>query len=170
MLTRSWPTLLTAFLDLEVFIPWSYVVCGSETGEVGQKDASRDTFSHKHNVKMWRVAPVSLFWPSEHPQNSFSCCCPSFESTSLKHISTSFSGSEHLSQLQNRHVPHPRLRLGFSASSWYFWLRISVRSLIMISWTWSSGTRIRCQHPTFELACLASYVMSCGHRHKCGTT
>ena len=48
-------------LDLEVFIACSYVVFGSETGEYGQNDASRDTFSHKHNVKMERVAPVSLF-------------------------------------------------------------------------------------------------------------
>ena len=170
MLTRSRPILLTTFLDLAVFIPWNYVVGDSETGEVGQNDASRDTFSHKHNVKVGRVAPVSLFWPSEHPQNSFSSCCPFSIRRLLKHIGTSLSGSEHLSQLQNRHVPHPRLRLGFSASSWHFWLRISVRLLIMISCTWSSGTRIHCQYPTFELARLASYVASCGHRSKCGTT
>jgi hypothetical protein len=161
---------MTAFLDLEVFIPWSYVVGGSETGEVGQNDAFRDLFSHKHNVKMGRVAPVSLFWPSEHSQNSFSSCCPSFESSSLKHIGIRFSGSEQLGQLQNRHVPYPRLRLGFSASSWHIFLRILVRSLIMISWTWSSGTRIHCQHPTFELARLASCVVSCGHQRKCETT
>ena len=157
-------------LDPEVFIPCSYVVGGSETGEVGQNDTSRDIFSLKHNVKMGRVAPVSLFWTSEYPQNDLSSCCPSFESASLKHTGTRFSGSEHLSQLKNRHIPRPRLRFDFSASSWHFWFRISVRSSIMISGTWSSGTLIRSQPPTFELVRLASYVVSCGHRRKYGTT
>jgi hypothetical protein len=48
---------------INIVIPLSYVISGSETGDITWDDISQDSLSHKCNVKIGRVVPDKLFWP-----------------------------------------------------------------------------------------------------------
>jgi hypothetical protein len=47
-------------MDYIYILPRSYVVCGSEKGDVSLYDVSKNRFSHKRNVKVGRMVPENL--------------------------------------------------------------------------------------------------------------
>lgn len=47
-------------MDYIYIHPRSYVVCGSEKGDVSRYDVRQDRFSHKRSVKVGRMVPENL--------------------------------------------------------------------------------------------------------------